>query len=213
MRFTPTVLNRLVALVCLMFGLAAIAAQAQQPTAAQTGAIPFNCRSDFIENCSDVTPGGKDALDCLKQNLAKLSGPCSAAVSAIAPAASAPTQNPAPIAPATTPAAPAQTPPPATAAKPSPAKKPADTPAAKLDPAPPPPAPPAAAAVPAVAPLTPRPFIMPERRLVILESCKADARSLCAGTPPGGGRLIDCLAANAGRLSPMCYDAIARVSR
>jgi hypothetical protein len=46
-----------------------------------------------------------------------------------------------------------------------------------------------------------------------LEICKADARSLCAGTPPGGGRLIDCLAANAGSLSPMCYDAIARVSR
>ena len=25
--------------------------------------------SDFIANCSGVTPGGKDALDCLKRNL------------------------------------------------------------------------------------------------------------------------------------------------
>jgi hypothetical protein len=37
--------------------------------------------------------------------------------------------------------------------------------------------------------------------------------SLCAGTPPGGGQIIDCLAANAGNLSPDCYAAVARVSR
>jgi hypothetical protein len=207
---------RLIAAICLatpifvMLGLAAGPAQAQQPTAAQTSAIRSNCRSDFMANCSGVTPGGKDALDCLTRNRAKLSGPCSTAVSAIASAppagASAPTQNPAPVAPAAT-----QTPPAAAAAKPSPAKKPAGAPAAKLNPPPlAPPVPPAAA--PTVAPLTPRPFIMPERRLAILEICKADARSFCAGTPPGGGRLIDCLAANAGILSPACYDAIARVS-
>lgn len=69
-----------------------------------------------------------------------------------------------------------------------------------------------AAAPAAVPPLTPRPVIMPEKGLLILRICRADAAALCAGTPPGGGRLIDCLGANAASLSPACYDAVARVS-
>jgi hypothetical protein len=70
-----------------------------------------------------------------------------------------------------------------------------------------------AAVAPAVAPLTPRPFIMPERRLFILRICRADVATLCGSTPPGGGRFIDCLGAHAAELSPACYDAVARVSR
>jgi hypothetical protein len=70
-----------------------------------------------------------------------------------------------------------------------------------------------AAVVPAVAPLTPRPFIMPERRLSILRICRTDVATLCGGTPPGGGRFIDCLGAHAAELSPACYGAVARVSR
>jgi len=72
---------------------------------------------------------------------------------------------------------------------------------------------PAASGTPAAAPLRPRAFIPPRNRLVVLRICRTDAFSLCAGTPPGGGQIIDCLAANAHSLSPDCYAAVARVSR
>ena len=74
-------------------------------------------------------------------------------------------------------------------------------------------APATAAVAPAVAPLTPKPFIMPERRLLILRVCRTDVATLCGSTPPGGGRFIDCLGVHAAELSPACYDAVARVSR
>jgi hypothetical protein len=54
---------------------------------------------------------------------------------------------------------------------------------------------------------------MPERRLAIIGTCRVEAATLCASVPPGGDRIIDCLAANAAKLSPPCYGAIARVSR
>src|ERR1700761_1627868 len=66
------------------------AGHAQQPTAAQTSALRANCRSDFMANCTGVQPGGKDALECLKRNLGRLSGGCQAAVSAISPPSAAP---------------------------------------------------------------------------------------------------------------------------
>jgi hypothetical protein len=58
-------------------------AMAQQPTAAQRGAIKSSCRADFIANCSGVSPGGLPALQCLKQHRASLSQPCQKAVDAI----------------------------------------------------------------------------------------------------------------------------------
>jgi hypothetical protein len=72
---------------------------------------------------------------------------------------------------------------------------------------------PTTAEAPAVAPLRPRGFIPLQNRLVVLRICRPDVVSLCAGTPPGGGQIIDCLAANARNLSPDCYAAVARVSR
>jgi hypothetical protein len=211
-------INCLWALACLLPVLTAVPAQAQQPSAAQTSAIRSNCRSDFMANCSGVTPGGMDALNCLRRNTAKLSPSCSAAVSAISPSPAAPP----PAAAASPSPAPVQTQMPPAAAAPSAAKpattspskpkrtSPAAHPAAT---AAPPPPPPAASAAPTVPPLTPRLFIMPERRIAIVRICRAEAATLCAGTPPGGDRIIRCLAANAANLSPQCYDAIARVSR
>jgi hypothetical protein len=192
---------RLAAAICLLLVLAGGLAQAQQPSAAQSSAIRSNCRSDFMANCSGVTPGGKEALDCLKQNLAKLSAPCQTAVSATMPAS--PAAAPAAVA-APTPAATPQTP---TAAPPKVVK-----PAAKLTPPPSAP-PPAAAAAPAVAPLTLRPIIMPERRIAITAICSGDAQRLCPGVPPIGSGLLDCLAEKAASLSPNCYDALKRISR
>ena len=72
---------------------------------------------------------------------------------------------------------------------------------------------PATAEAPAAAPLRPRGFIPLQNRLAVFRICRPDVVALCAGTPPGGGQIIDCLAANARSLSPDCYAAVARVSR
>jgi hypothetical protein len=65
-----------------------------------------------------------------------------------------------------------------------------------------------AAAAPAVAPIGPMPMLRPRDALAIVQICGAEVRSLCAGVPFGGGRVISCLAANASSLSPGCYSAL-----
>lgn len=67
------------------------AALAQQPTDAQRNAIKSACRSDFLSNCSGVTPGGKEALACLQQHEASLSSGCEQAISALGGSSSAAT--------------------------------------------------------------------------------------------------------------------------
>ena len=62
-------------------------------------------------------------------------------------------------------------------------------------------APPTTAA-PAVAPIGPMPALRPREALAIVQICGVEVRSLCAGVPFGGGRIIGCLAANASSLSP-----------
>ncbi len=85
---------------------------AQAPTEEQRNAIKAECRSDFIAQCSGVTPGGIEALTCLQQHNATLSAGCRKAVSAVSKPKSI-SAEPAPAAPATTGAT---TPAPATAA-------------------------------------------------------------------------------------------------
>jgi hypothetical protein len=104
--FTPT--KAVPAVVAIVWALTSQSVFAQQPTPEQMSAIRANCRSDFMANCSGVQRGGKDALECLKGNLGKLSGGCQAAVSAISPA---PAPAAAPVASA--PAAPIVSRPPA----------------------------------------------------------------------------------------------------
>ena len=72
-----------------------------QVTAEQQSAIRANCRSDFMSKCSGVTPGGKEALQCLQKNVATLSSGCKTAVSATLPK-----PEPAPAAAAAAPAKP-----------------------------------------------------------------------------------------------------------
>jgi hypothetical protein len=82
--------------------------------------------------------------------------------------------------------------------------------------APPPPgagSAPEAAPPPAVAPLGPIPPMRPRVALRVLSFCGAEQRTLCGNVPPGGGRIIECLAANYARLSPECYGALARAAR
>jgi hypothetical protein len=70
-----------------------------------------------------------------------------------------------------------------------------------------------AAATATAAPAGPAPFVPRRLRLIeelaILRSCGADQRTFCAGVPPGGGRVVECLAKNAPSLSPQCAGALA----
>jgi hypothetical protein len=67
-----------------------------------------------------------------------------------------------------------------------------------------------AAAAPAVIILRP---MRPREELFVLRSaCGGDVRSLCGGVPPGGGRIVTCLATNAASLSPACKDVLSQFS-
>lgn len=212
------------------------AAQAQAPSKAQQDAIRSNCRSDFMRNCSSVTPGGREALECLVQNKAKVSAGCQGALSAIAapapaaakpepkadpktepkaePKTAAPRTEPAPTAVA--PVAPVQAPrTPAAAAPTEPRSKPKPAPKAVATPArPAPPLVPQAAA-PAAVPVAPPPGAAPQQprlgeAILIRRFCTTDFRVLCKGVPLGQGRAIQCLANNGPALSPGCRQAMAQ---
>jgi hypothetical protein len=84
-------------LLLLSFG----SAYAQPPTDAQRNAIKSACRSDFIAQCSGVTPGGIEALTCLQKHSSTLAPACRAAVSAVnvnkKSSAAAPAETPATV--------------------------------------------------------------------------------------------------------------------
>jgi hypothetical protein len=152
-----TIAVRLLPFIVAVAGMAGIAS-AQQPTPEQQSEIRSNCRSDFMANCSGVPRGGKEAMQCLKENVAKLSSGCQQAVKAVMPAPAAkPAAPPTPVAatppPPAAPAAPAAAAAiPATvepAAPAAPAAATAATPAAAKPAAPAASTPPAAAAKPA----------------------------------------------------------------
>jgi len=66
----------------------------------------------------------------------------------------------------------------------------------------------AAAAAPTVIVL--RPMRPREELLVLRSACGADVRSICGAVPPGGGRIVQCLATNAAQLSPACKDVLSQ---
>jgi hypothetical protein len=63
-------------------------------------------------------------------------------------------------------------------------------------------------AAPAAAPMMLRPMRPREVLFVLRSACGADVRALCAGVPPGGGRIVECLASQAAALSPACHDVL-----
>jgi hypothetical protein len=156
------------------------------PRAQQIASVRAACRSDFGMHCPGVRPGGEAALRCLQVNAPALSPPCRAAVEALGEAGAA---GP-PAAPGEAPAAVAP-----------------EAPAAAAPEAP------AAASGRNVAPLGPLPPMMPRQAFQILSFCGRERMTLCGDVPPGGGRILECLAENAPRLSPPCYGAIARAIR
>ncbi|AUC93519.1 hypothetical protein CWS35_03670 [Bradyrhizobium sp. SK17] len=70
---------------------------------------------------------------------------------------------------------------------------------------------PAPAAAPAAAPavIVLRPLRPREELFVLRSACGGDVRSICGGVQPGGGRIVQCLATNAGSLSPACREVLA----
>lgn len=68
-------------------------------------------------------------------------------------------------------------------------------------------APAAAAAAPA---LVLRPMRPREELFVLRSACSADVRMLCGGVAPGGGRIMQCLATQAGTISPACKEVLAQ---
>jgi Cysteine rich repeat len=57
-----------------------------------------------------------------------------------------------------------------------------------------------------------RPMRPREILFVLRSACGGDVRTLCAGVPPGGGRIIECLATQSASLSPACSDVLGQFS-
>ena len=220
----PIRMGRSIAALAACVALAPTA-WAQQPSPDQINAIRASCRSDFMANCSGVPRGGAEALACLKQHMAQLSAPCQTAANAATPKSPAPPAPPpaaaaAPPAPAASTApAPTTRPSVATAPPPPPEPKAVSAPPSRQPRAAPPAAPAPRTAVNApVAPpasqpsqptaLGPIPPLPPRARLMILRACGAEQQAYCATVPAGGGRIVDCLAANGASLSAGCRQAI-----
>jgi len=65
-----------------------------------------------------------------------------------------------------------------------------------------------AAIVAAPAVIVLRPMRPREELLVLRSACSGDVRTLCGGVAPGGGRIVQCLATQAGSISPACKDVL-----
>jgi hypothetical protein len=64
------------------------------------------------------------------------------------------------------------------------------------------------AGAPAAAALVLRPMRPREELFVLRSACGADVRALCGGVPPGGGRIMQCIADRAADLSPTCKEVL-----
>jgi hypothetical protein len=176
---------RLAAATSLVFVLLAGGAQAQEVSQAQLAAIKSNCRSDFMSNCMSVRPGGKEALACLQQHMAKLSPACGGAVAATMPKA----------------------PPPAAAMPPPPPAPP--KPAVAVAPPPPPAPPPVAVSAPPPKAAAPRPSAAQKDALGA--ACSNDYLAHCASVPPGGKEALACLRQHAMALSVPCKEVLSKM--
>jgi outer membrane biosynthesis protein TonB len=73
---------------------------------------------------------------------------------------------------------------------------------------------PAAAAAPAAPEvIVLRPMRPREALFVVRSACGADVARLCGGVPLGGGRVVQCLASQAGALSPACKDVLGQFAQ
>jgi hypothetical protein len=128
-----------------------------------------------------VPTGGAAALNCLEKNKAELSPSCRKAVSAASGGGASPAAGGG--------TSPAEDDAPAAAAGGGPGAAPADAPAPVL----------------VLRPMRPR-----EVLFVLRSACGGDVRALCGDVPPGGGRIIQCLASQSASLSPACMDVMSQ---
>jgi hypothetical protein len=161
---------------------------AQGPSEAQRAAVKAQCRSDYMAHCSSVTPGGKEALECLAQHMSSLSGGCQEAVKAVE-ATVAPKEEAAP-ATAAAPAPATEAAKPAAESGPKESAKPAES------------APKAAAAAPGKKPTS-------AQIAAVKSNCRSDYMKVCSSVTPGGPAALQCLEKNEARLSPSCKKAVA----
>ncbi len=216
--------------------------QPSQATASdQLGAMRQGCTlDDFLSHCSWIQPNSPELLLCLRANAAKVSPGCQTAVRATPDAAtpgpgaaSAPDATPpATVAPPAAAAAPTT----ATPKRPSPQQLSAvrtacrsdfiaycsgvqpGTPAAlnclqRNSPQVSQPCQGALAAVGGGTSVEPSPPTRARGEFGILRACAANIRTLCGDVPPGGGRLVACLARNTSELRPECRAALAQMRR
>ncbi|MEH2510922.1 hypothetical protein V1291_002276 [Nitrobacteraceae bacterium AZCC 1564] len=182
-------LAALIALIATALSVLIDPAAAQQPTTAQRDAVRSACRSDYEAHCASVPTGGKPALICLQKNMASLSPDCQKAVNAVGKSSAAPAA-----------------PPKSSAAAPSAAAPPTG---AATGAAPAPAAPPSGGATVGAAPMAPPPALTPRQELRLVRfACNTDYRTYCGNVPLGGGRVAQCLRANAASLSPNCQSAL-----
>ena len=163
----------------------ATSAFAQGPSEAQREAVKGQCRSDYMAHCSSVTPGGKEALECLAQHMSSLSGGCQEAVKAVEAAVEPKAE-------------PKEAPKQETKEEAKPAAAPA-TEAAK----------PATEGAPKAATAAPAKKPNSAQIAAIKSNCRSDYMKVCSGVPTGGAAALQCLEKNEARLSPSCKKAVA----
>lgn len=209
---------------------------AAQLSSAQQSAMRSNCRSDFMAKCSGVTPGGKEALECLQHNVATLSPACKSVVSTTMAAPAAPAAAPVPVAAAATH--------PPTAAQQNAMKKSCRSDfmahcsgvapggkdalaclqrnvgvlsasckkvvASTMPGAAAHTAARPPAAVPARAAAAPAPAApTAAQQNAMKQACRSDFMSKCSGVAPGGKDALACLQRNVAGLSPSCKQVVA----
>jgi hypothetical protein len=163
----------------------ATSAFAQGPSDAQRAAVKAQCRSDFMAHCSSVTPGGKEALECLAQHMSSLSSGCQEAVKAVEAAVE-----------------PKAEPKQETKEEAKPEAKPEAAPATEA-------AKPAAEGTQKAATAAPAKKPSSAQIAAVKSNCRSDYMKVCSSVTPGGAAALQCLEKNEARLSPSCKKAVA----
>ena len=163
----------------------ATSAFAQGPSEAQRAAVKAQCRSDFMAHCSSVTPGGKEALECLTQHMSSLSSGCQEAVKAVEAAVE-----------------PKAEPKQETKEGAKPEAKPEAAPATEATK-------PAAEGAPKAATAAPAKKPSSAQIAAVKSNCRSDYMKVCSSVTPGGAAALQCLERNEARLSPSCKKAVA----
>ena len=185
MKITPRRVSvLLVAAAVTMAG----SAFAQGPSEAQREAVKAQCRSDYMAHCSSVTPGGKEALECLAQHMSSLSGGCQEAVKAVEASV-----------------APKEEPKQETRQEAKPDAKPEAAPATEATK-------PAAEGAPKAVTAAPAKKPSSAQIAAVKSNCRSDYMKVCAGVPTGGAAALQCLEKNEAKVSPSCRKAVAAAS-